>query len=78
MNLGCASAQCSRTQAARGLARQIAVAFEQATHALDILRCNQGFQIHGSKVAVPIREVALVVVDVRDSAAHAGGKVAAG
>src|ERR1700722_5871110 len=59
-------------------AGKVAVALEQAANAVYIGGFNQRLQIDTGLVAASCFEVALIVVDIGDAAAHAGGEVAAG
>jgi hypothetical protein len=59
-------------------AGEVAMAFEQAATRLDVFGIDQRLQIDAGLVAARVGEVALIVVDVGDAAAHAGGEVAAG
>ena len=78
MNRGCASAQCSSIHAARGLPVRSRWRSRRARTTPHQLRFDQRLQIDAGLVAAARREVALIVVDIRDAAAHACGKVAAG
>ena len=59
-------------------AGQVAMAREQGVDFLDVVGVDQWLEIHAGLVAAARGEVALIVVDVGDAAAHAGGEVAAG
>ena len=78
MKRGCASAQRSRTHAARGLPVRSRWRASRARTLLDVSRIDERLQIDAGLVAAARGEVALIVVDVGDAAAHAGGEVAAG
>ena len=58
--------------------KSVAVALEQAAHAVHVFGGDQRFQIDAGQVAAPGGEVALIVVDIGDAAAHPGGEVASG
>src|SRR6266567_5584106 len=58
-------------------AGEFAMALEQSANECDVFLKFQRFQIHGGLVAAASSEVAGIVVDIRDTAAHARGKVAA-
>ena len=59
-------------------AGEVAMAREQGAEFFDVFRVDQRFEIDAGLVAAARGEVALIVVDVGDAAAHAGGEVAAG
>src|SRR3954470_16225228 len=61
-----------------GAAGEIAMTREQSADHGDILVSFERVEIDAGLVAAPGSEVAHVVVDVRDTSAHAGGEVAAG
>src|SRR5579862_4260594 len=54
------------------------MALEQTPHVRDVGVADEWLEIHAGLVAVARREVAAVIIDVRNAAAHAGGEVAAG
>src|ERR1039458_8269148 len=54
------------------------MAREQGADFVDVVGVGQRLQIHAGLVAAARGEVALIVVDVGDAAAHAGGEIAAG
>src|SRR5580658_6166931 len=58
-----------------GAASQITMAFKQAAYAVNISTVNKWLKIDAGLVAATRGKVALVVVDIRDPAAHAGGEV---
>ena len=78
MNRGCASAQCSRTHAARGLPVRSRWRSSRPRTRSTSASVDQRLQIDAGLVAAARGEVAPIVVDVGDAAAHAGGEVAAG
>ncbi len=78
MNLGCASAQCSRIHAARGLPVRSRWRASRPRIVIDVGGVDERLEIDAGLVAAARGEVALIVVDVGDAAAHAGGEVAAG
>ncbi len=59
-------------------AGEVAMAREQAADLIDIFVVDERLEIDAGLVAAARGEVALIVVDVGDAAAHAGGEVAAG
>ena len=59
-------------------AGEVAMAREQAADCFNVFGVDERLQIDAGLVAAARGEVALIVVDVGDAAAHAGGEVAAG
>ena len=59
-------------------AGEVAMALEQAADLVDVVGVDERLEIDAGLVAAARGEVALIVVDVGDAAAHAGGEVAAG
>ena len=61
-----------------GAAGEVAMTGEQSLNFFNVFGVDQGLQIHAGLVAAARGEVALIVVDVGDAAAHARGEIAAG
>src|SRR5208283_5116624 len=59
-------------------AGEVAMASEERADEFDVGGAREGLEIDTGLVAAARGEVALIVVDVGDAAAHAGGEVAAG
>src|SRR6185437_3894649 len=57
-------------------AGQLNMALNQRAHLLNVRGLHQRLQVHARKIATARAEVTLVVIDIRDAAAHAGSKVA--